>query len=112
TASAGRDAPSQPVVEISPRLDRAEQGLAELRREFDAAALSSVADNVTEARERLDFADRNITRARELTARPVAGEQMDLVVCVRSEESNLVLDSSQLDDNVFRIGIDLQYAAT
>ncbi|EHI13741.1 hypothetical protein KEK_05592 [Mycolicibacterium thermoresistibile ATCC 19527] len=91
------DALTQQVVEISARLDPAEQRLAELRREFDAAALSSVADNVTEARERLDFADRNITRARELTARPVAGEQMDLVVCVRSAESALGQARSLLD---------------
>ena len=57
-----------------------------MHNEFDSAALASVNGNVTTAQERLKFADQNITRARELVARPVAGEQAELVDTVRGAD--------------------------
>ena len=51
--------------------------------QFAATALASVADNVETAKQRLAFADQNITNARALVARP-AGQQMGLVDAIRA----------------------------
>lgn len=91
------DALTQQIVDVSARIGPAEQRLAELHQQFDTAALASVAGNVEEARERRDFADDTITRARALAARPVAGEQMELVVAVRTAEAALGQARSLLD---------------
>lgn len=88
---------TQQVVDITARIAPAQQKLTELHNEFDAAALTSVADNVDAAKELLEFADRNITRARELAERPVAGRQTELVESVRSGESALGQANSLLD---------------
>src|SRR5260370_31888231 len=66
-----------------------QQKLDGLHGEFESTALASIAGNVTAAQERLTFADQNITRARELAARPVAGGQAELVDDVRAVESAL-----------------------
>ncbi|MFV1363812.1 TPM domain-containing protein [Mycolicibacterium elephantis] len=88
---------TQQLVDITARIEPSQQKLAELHNEFDAAALSSVADNVDTAKELLEFADRNIGRARELAERPVAGRQTELVESVRAGESALGQANSLLD---------------
>ncbi len=96
-APAKLDALTQQVVDITARIEPSEQKMAELHREFDDAALVSVAGNVTTAQDRLAFGDHNITRARELAARPIAGQQAELVDTVRAAESALGQAKSLLD---------------
>ena len=91
------DALTQQLVTVTARLDPSDQKLAQLRTEFDEAALASVARNVNAARERVQFADTAITRGREMSAKPVAGEVGDLVDCVRGAESSLQQASTMLD---------------
>jgi hypothetical protein len=91
------DVLTQKQVDVSARLDPAQQTLTQLHGEFAETALVSVARNVNAAKERLDFADQSVSRARELVAKPVAGEQSELVDCVRAAESALQQASSMLD---------------
>ncbi|MEO3761099.1 TPM domain-containing protein [Mycobacterium sp. B14F4] len=88
---------TQQVVDITARLGPSEQTLAQLRTEFAAEALTSVNGNVDAAKELLTFADENITRGRDLANRPVAGQQAELVECVRAAESALAQARSLLD---------------
>lgn len=83
------DALTQQYVELTARVDPGEQRLAELHREFGATALTPVSGNVATAKERLEFADRNIGAARELAAHAVSGQQSRLVDAVRAAESAL-----------------------
>ncbi|WP_310768249.1 TPM domain-containing protein [Mycobacterium sp. Z3061] len=91
------DALTQQYVELTARVDPGEQRLAELHREFGAAALTPVSGNVATAKERLEFADRNIGVARELAAHAVSGQQSRLVDAVRAAESALGQARSLLD---------------
>lgn len=91
------DALTRKLVDVSARVDPAQQTLTQLHGEFAESALASVARNVGAAKERLDFADQSISRARELVARPVAREQSELVDCVRAAEAALQQASSMLD---------------
>src|SRR3984885_6905495 len=56
------DALTQQIVDLTARIAPAEQRMTELHNEFDSAALASVATNVTTAKDRLAFADQNLTR--------------------------------------------------
>ncbi len=96
-APAKLDTLTQQVVDLTARIAPSEQKLAALRDEFDSAALASVAGNVGEAQQRLTFADENVTRARGLAARPVAGQQAELVDTVRAVEAALAQARSLLD---------------
>ncbi|HUL98532.1 MAG TPA: TPM domain-containing protein, partial [Mycobacterium sp.] len=96
-APAKLDTLTQQLVDVTARIAPSEQKMDALRGEFDSAALASVSGNVTTARQRLTFADENITRARELAARPVAGQQAELVDTVRAAESALGQARSLLD---------------
>ena len=91
------DALTQQVVELTARIAPGEQRMTELNNEFDTAALASVATNVTTAKDRLAFADQNLTRARALAARPVSGEQSGLVDAVHAAESSLGQARALLD---------------
>lgn len=91
------DALTQKMVDVSARIDPAQTALTQLHSEFAESALVSVSRNVNAAKERLEFADQSISRARELVAKPVAGEQTELVDCVRAAESALQQASSMLD---------------
>lgn len=88
---------TQQYVELTTRVAPTEQHLAGLRTEFGSAALASVAGNVTTANERLAFADRNISAARELAGQAVAGQQAQLVDAVRAAESALGQARALLD---------------
>ncbi|HEY1842269.1 MAG TPA: TPM domain-containing protein [Mycobacterium sp.] len=96
-APARLDALTQQVVELTARIDPAEERMTELHSEFDSAALASVATNVATAKDRLAFADQNLSRARDLSARPVSGEQSGLVDAVHAAESSLGQARSLLD---------------
>lgn len=91
------DALTQQVVELTSRVAPAEQRLAELHNEFAPAALTSVSGNVTTAKERLAFADRNISSARALADQAVSGQQTGLVDAVRAAESALGQARALLD---------------
>jgi len=91
------DTLTQQLVTVTARLEPSDQKLTQLRTEFDESALASVARNVNAARERVEFADKSITRGRELAAKPVAGEVDELVDCVRGAESALQQANTMLD---------------
>ncbi|MBS4727137.1 TPM domain-containing protein [Mycobacterium sp. SM1] len=91
------DGLTQQFVELTARIAPAQQRLDELHREFDDAALTSVSGNVDAAKERLAFAEQSIDRARQLAARPVAGQQGGLVDAVRAAESALGQARALLD---------------
>jgi TPM domain len=91
------DGLTQQYVELTGRIAPAEQRMAELHKEFDDAALSSVAGNVTGARERTAFADRNIGTARELAGHAESGKQTGLVDAFHAAESALGQARALLD---------------
>jgi uncharacterized membrane protein YgcG/predicted nucleic acid-binding Zn-ribbon protein len=91
------DGLTQQYVELTGRIAPAEQRMAELHKEFDDAALSSVAGNVTGARERMAFADRNVSTARELAGHAESGKQTGLVDAFHAAESALGQARSLLD---------------
>lgn len=91
------DTLTQQVVAVTARIPESERVLAQLRTQFDAAALASIADNITEATERAQFADSRIAHGRELAARPMEGQQMNLVDAVRGAESALAQATALLD---------------
>ena len=84
------------MVDLTARLGPSEQTLASLHSQFDAAALTSVADNVETAKQRLSFADQNITNARaSWRARPAS--RCGLVDAIRAAESALGQARTMLD---------------
>lgn len=91
------DALTQQYVELTTRIEPAERHLVELHDEFGTTALTSVSSNVATAKERLEFADRNISTARELAGQAVSGQQSRLVDAVRAAESALGQARSLLD---------------
>ncbi|MFN3002080.1 TPM domain-containing protein [Mycolicibacterium wolinskyi] len=95
-APARLDTMTQQMVDLTARMNPSAQTLDGLHKQFDATALSSVAGNVDAAKERLAFADRNISTARNLVARP-AGDQTGLVDSVRAAESALDQARTLLD---------------
>lgn len=104
------DAMTQQMVDLTARLDPAQQTMAALREQFADTALASVTSNVDTARQRLAFADQNITNARALVARP-AGSQRGLVDAVRAAESALGQARTMLDA-VDNAATDINRAAT
>jgi chromosome segregation ATPase len=90
------DALTQQMVDVTARLDPAAQELTALHSQFSDTALTSIAGNVDAARERVAFADRSITSARALVARP-AGDQTGLIDAIRSAESSLGQARTLLD---------------
>lgn len=108
-ASSRLDALTQQYVELTTRITPAEQRLAALHNDFSAAALASVSGNVTTAKQRLTFADRNIGSARELAGHAVTGQQSGLVDAVRAAESALG-QARALLDAVDNAASDIQHA--
>ncbi len=96
-APARLDTLTQQVVDLTARIEPAEQRMTELHNEFDSSALASVATNVTTAKDRLAFAEQNLGHAREKAAKPVSGEQSTLVDAVHAAESSLGQARSLLD---------------
>ena len=90
------DAMTQQMVDLTARLEPSAQALAALHNQFADTALTSVAGNVETAKQRLTFADQNITSCRNLVSRPV-GRQTGLVDAVRAAESALGQARTLLD---------------
>jgi predicted nucleic acid-binding Zn-ribbon protein len=90
------DALTQQMVDLTARMVPSAHALEDLHKQYDAAALSAVAGNVDTAKERLAFADRNISTARNLVSRP-AGDQTSLVDAIRAAESALGQARTLLD---------------
>jgi uncharacterized membrane protein YgcG len=91
------DALTQQVVDLTARIEPAEQRMTELHNDFDPSALASVATNVPTAKDRLAFAEQNLGQARAKASKPVSGEQSALVDAVRAAESSLGQARSLLD---------------
>ncbi|MCG7596297.1 TPM domain-containing protein [Mycobacterium sp. PSTR-4-N] len=90
------DALTQQVVDLTARIDPANQTLTRLKTQFAETALVSVADNIDEARQRLTFAEQNIDTARALVARP-ADRQGGLVDAIHAAEAALGQARTLLD---------------
>jgi uncharacterized membrane protein YgcG/BMFP domain-containing protein YqiC len=90
------DALTQQMVDVTARIAPSEQALAALHKQYSDSALASVAGNVETTKQRLAFADQNITNARTLVARP-AGRQAGLVDSIRAAESALGQARTMLD---------------
>jgi uncharacterized membrane protein YgcG/predicted nucleic acid-binding Zn-ribbon protein len=102
------DALTQQMVDVTARIAPSEQALAALHNQFSDTALASVAGNVETAKQRLAFADQNITNARTLVSRPV-GRQTGLVDSIRAAESALG-QARTLLDAIDSAGIDINRA--
>jgi uncharacterized membrane protein YgcG/predicted nucleic acid-binding Zn-ribbon protein len=102
------DALTQQMVDVTARIASSEQALAALHKQYSDTALASVAGNVETAKQRLAFADQNITNARTLVARP-AGRQSGLVDSIRAAESGLG-QARQLLDAIDSAGTDINRA--
>ena len=90
------DSMTQQMVDLTARLEPSQQALTGLHKQFSDSALASVAGNVDTAKQRLSFADQNITNARNLLARP-ADRQTGLVDAIRAAESALGQARTLLD---------------
>jgi hypothetical protein len=90
------DTLTQQMVDLTARIDPAGQTLAALHSQFSDTALASVAGNVETAKQRLSFADQNISQGRALVAKP-AGSQGGLVDAIRAAESGLGQARTLLD---------------
>ncbi|MBJ7341004.1 MAG: TPM domain-containing protein [Mycolicibacterium sp.] len=90
------DTLTQQMVDLTARIAPAGQSLAALHTQFSDTALASVAGNVDNAKQRLSFADQNISQGRALVAKP-AGSQGGLVDAVRAAESALGQARTLLD---------------
>ena len=90
------DVLTQQMVDVTARIAPSEQALAALHKQFSDTALASVAGNAETAKQRLAFADQNITNGRTLVARS-AGRQSGLVDSIRAAESALGQARTLLD---------------
>jgi uncharacterized membrane protein YgcG len=90
------DTLTQQMVDVTARIAPSEQALAALHKQYSDTALASVAGNVEIAKQRLAFADQNLTNGRTLVARP-AGRQAGLVDSIRAAESALGQARTLLD---------------
>jgi uncharacterized membrane protein YgcG len=102
------DALTQQMVDVTARIASSEQALAALHKQFSDLALASVAGNVETAKQRLAFADQNITNGRTLVARP-AGRQAGLVDSIHAAESALG-QARTLLDAIDSAGTDINHA--
>ncbi|OBJ51624.1 TPM domain-containing protein [Mycobacterium sp. 1423905.2] len=96
-AASRLDLLTQQYIELTTRIAPTEQRMSELHNEFGSATISSISGNIGAAKERLQFADRNITAARELASKAVSGQQSRLVDAVRAAESALGQARALLD---------------
>ncbi|TXH28032.1 MAG: TPM domain-containing protein [Mycobacterium sp.] len=102
------DALTQQMVVLTARIEPAQKTLTGLHGQFTETALASVAGNVDGARERLTFADQNITAARGLVSKP-ADSQAALVNAIRAAES-AVGQAQRLLDSVDSAATDIAHA--
>jgi hypothetical protein len=106
TAPQALEALSSRATALRGRLPGEEERFAALQRRYAAAALAPVADNLVQARARLDAAEQEITEARDEIA---AGRSGAAVGDIRVAEDALA-QTGTLMDAVTRLGTDLQAA--
>ncbi|OBJ45716.1 hypothetical protein A5630_13075 [Mycolicibacterium mucogenicum] len=102
------DALTQQMVALTARIEPAQKTLTGLHGQFTETALASVAGNVDGAKERLAFADQNITAARGLVSKP-GDSQAALVNAIRAAES-AVGQAQRLLDSVDSASTDIAHA--
>ena len=90
------DALTRETVALTARLEPAASTLDDLHRQYSDAALASVAGNVTEARDRVAFADATIATGRAQLSRP-AGDQSELIDTIHAAEGALGQAATLLD---------------
>jgi predicted nucleic acid-binding Zn-ribbon protein len=84
------------MVDLTARLEPAQQTMTGLHAQFADTALTAVSGNVETAKQRLSFADQNITNGRALVSRP-SDRQGGLVDAIRAAESALGQARTLLD---------------
>jgi hypothetical protein len=95
--AAGRlDALTRDIVDVTARTPGSEAELNRLAATHPAGVLAPIADNVRMARERIEFAERNIDAGRSALAEPV-GEQGGAVAAIRSAEAAIGQARALLD---------------
>ncbi|MFI8631211.1 TPM domain-containing protein [Microbacterium sp. NPDC077663] len=93
-------------AEVGARTEESETLLTRLRAEYRADALSAVADNPAQARDRLTFADARLAEAQREVA---AGDGAGATVGIRAAEQ-AVAQAAQLQDALTKLSADLQAA--
>jgi uncharacterized membrane protein YgcG len=104
------DGLTQQMIALTARIEPSQQTLTGLHGQFAESALASVAGNVDTAKERLGFADQNITTARGSVSKP-ADSQAALVNAIRAVESALG-QAGRLLDAVDSAATDINHAVT
>jgi hypothetical protein len=90
------DALTQQMVALSARVAPTQETLAGLHKQFSDVALASIVGNVDAAKQRLAFADQNISNGRDLVSRP-ADDQTGLIDAIRAAEGALGQAQTLLD---------------
>lgn len=88
---------------VTPLVAGADAALAALSSAYDSSALTTVADNPAQARERIDLADRSIDAAAQAIA---AGRSGEAAFAIRTAEQ-AIAQASQLVQAVTSLGSDL-----
>ena len=107
TAPQVLDALAPRIAALRQRLPEEERRLSDLQQRYAASAVAPVADNVTEARARLDAADQEAIEAREALG---AGRSGAAVGDLRAAE-DAVAQTATLFDGIGRLAADLDAAA-
>lgn len=94
-ASSKLDELTQRTIDVRARLPKAEETLAALQAEFNEEMLQSVDDNVQIASASLDEAEKSLSAAREIEAKP-AGQQGGLVAHIRDAEHAIEVSDRNL----------------
>lgn len=95
-------------VAVTARFDDAAAALTRLQSQYSPSALASVSPNLEMARERVSFADDNLTAARDVLTRP-AGAQGPAVASIRAAEAALE-QAGQLLDAIASADADIRQA--
>ena len=94
-ASSKLDELTQRTIDVRARLPKAEETLAALQAEFNEEMLQSVDDNVQISSASLDEAEKSLSAAREIEAKP-AGQQGGLVAHIRDAEHAIEVSDRNL----------------
>ncbi|GAA3295210.1 TPM domain-containing protein [Arthrobacter citreus] len=105
-APAALDAARGNAQAAASRLDAAERSLTELRQRYSDSALAQVADNVEQARDRLEFVE---NAAETASAKLAEGDTASAVVAVRAAEES-VHQTNVLLDAIEKTGRELDSA--
>ena len=104
------DALTQQMIALTARIEPSQQTLTGLHGQFAESALTSVVGNVDTTKERVAFAEQNISAARTLISKP-GDSQATLVDSIRAAESALG-QGTQLLDAVDHAATDINHAVT